>query len=97
MRVFIPSGNRWSRTQCQEGNQMSRRDELEELAYQLWEQEGKPEGQEQIYYLEAQSMLEESEGNHKGRGDHSWDGDDTRGSLIRSGDRRKARGRHSQD
>lgn len=75
---------------------MSRRDELEELAYQLWEQEGKPEGREQIYYLEAQSMLEELEGAYRGKGDRSWDGDDARGRLLRSGDRRKAKVRRSQ-
>lgn len=75
---------------------MSRRDELEELAYQLWEQEGKPKGREHVYYLEAQSMLEELEGNHRGKGDRSWDGDDARGKLLRPGDRRKTKDRRSQ-
>jgi len=36
-------------------------EQIRELAYTIWEQEGRPEGKDQEYYFRAKQMLEEQE------------------------------------
>ncbi|MFH0768798.1 MAG: DUF2934 domain-containing protein [Chloroflexota bacterium] len=36
-------------------------EQIRELAYAIWEQEGRPEGKDQEYYFRAKQMLEERE------------------------------------
>ena len=56
---------------------MPRKNQLEELAYQLWEEDGKPAGQEPAYYLEAQLLLEDLEEEQRSNGGNrsygNWD------------------------
>ncbi len=40
---------------------MPKREEVEKLAYTLWEKDGKPQGQDQRYYYEAERRLKEQE------------------------------------
>lgn len=40
---------------------MPTREDIEKLAYYLWEKEGKPEGRDQYYYYEAERQLKERE------------------------------------
>ena len=40
---------------------MPKRAEIEELAYPLWEPEGKPPGQESAYMLETERLIEDME------------------------------------
>jgi len=47
---------------------MPRKNQLEELAYQLWEEAGKLAGQEPAYYLEAQLLLEDLEEESRSKG-----------------------------
>ena len=49
---------------------MSKRNEVEELAYSTWEEEGRPEGWEHVYLLEAQRLFEEGEIEHTTKGRH---------------------------
>ncbi len=39
---------------------LSRRPEIEALAYQLWQDRGRPEGSPEVDWLEAERMLEET-------------------------------------
>lgn len=36
-------------------------EQIRELAYAIWEQEGRPDGKDQEYYFRAKQMLEERE------------------------------------
>lgn len=38
---------------------MRKRELVEDVAHSLWEQEGKPAGQELVYHLEAERLVEE--------------------------------------
>ncbi len=40
---------------------MNKDKEVRELAYNIWEQEGRPQGKDVEHYLRAKSILEESE------------------------------------
>ena len=46
---------------------MVEQDEIRTLAYQLWEADGRPEGQDSTYWLRAEAMLTEGAG-HPGEG-----------------------------
>jgi hypothetical protein len=41
---------------------MVRRDDVERLAYELWEREGRPNGRDQTHYYEAERLLWTKEG-----------------------------------
>jgi starch phosphorylase len=43
------------------GVDMVTEEQIRELAYSIWEQEGRPEGKDQEYYFRAKQMLEEQE------------------------------------
>jgi hypothetical protein len=40
---------------------MASEEQIKELAYAIWEQEGRPEGKDLDYYFRAKQMLEERE------------------------------------
>lgn len=40
---------------------MPTEEQIKELAYQMWEQEGRPEGRDVEHYFAAKQMLEEQE------------------------------------
>lgn len=40
---------------------MPTEEQIKQLAYTLWEQEGRPEGRDTHYYLSAKQVLEEQE------------------------------------
>ncbi|MDP3062137.1 MAG: DUF2934 domain-containing protein [Chloroflexota bacterium] len=44
---------------------MPTEEQIRELAYYLWEQAGKPEGNDQDYYFKARQALEEREAAEK--------------------------------
>jgi hypothetical protein len=44
---------------------MPTEEKIKELAYTLWEQEGRPEGRDTHYYLTAKQVLEEQEAAQK--------------------------------
>ena len=52
--------NVWSGTYqscCQERFKMASQQEIERLAYELWEQHGRPEGDDQAHYYQAKQAL----------------------------------------
>jgi len=44
---------------------MPTEEQIREMAYYLWEQAGRPEGNDQEYYFKARQMLEEREAAEK--------------------------------
>jgi len=44
---------------------MPTEEQIKQLAYTLWEQEGRPEGKDTHYYLTAKQILEEREAAQK--------------------------------